>query len=108
MSEMPQRRLALELRLAIDRAQLDPRAVKGVRRLVRKNPRGSTASHVTHNLGPKRRAWLARLDATEAARSLGDTMVRKHEVPIKKTDTTKKPENKGTTVRGDAVPEKKG
>jgi len=154
MTEMTQRRLAIELRIAIDRAMRheSPRWVNAVRRLVRDNPHGVASSHVAHNLGAARRAWLARLDTkpeqplvgdigfgyrileehyeSDGTRvidkaelfSIGDDMVRKHEIPeTKKTAEEKvreeipvkeKPQGgevKGDAViRGDARPEKKG
>jgi hypothetical protein len=69
MTEVPQRRLAIELRIAIDRAMRheSPRWVSAVRHLVRDNPHGVASSHVTHNLGVARRAWLARVVPTPDA-----------------------------------------
>lgn len=56
-TEIPQRRLALELRFAIDDARRTGRTTQ-VLRLVKENPQGWRANHVTHNLGPKRMRWL--------------------------------------------------
>jgi hypothetical protein len=50
--------LAYELRIAIDRAQRLPRYLEAVYTLVEENPRGTASSHVRHNLGARRRAWL--------------------------------------------------
>jgi len=127
MKELPQRILALELRTAIDRAMARPGArwKFQVWWLIENNPRGAASSHVAHNLGAARRAWLARL-ATMLTdpRSLEEDMVRKHDIePTKKTEGGPvKPQGeykvgeKGEevfipipkTIRGDAVPEKKG
>lgn len=61
-TELPQRILAYELRIAIDRCMRssDQRFVERLQRLVGDNPRGVWSSHVQHNLGVARRAWLAR------------------------------------------------
>ena len=118
--EMSQRRLAVKLRLAIDREQRHPtsRWHKAVAKLLEENPRGAASSHVAHNLGAARRAWLARVHATHkglVSPSLEkeDTMVRKHEIPeTKKTaEPPKKPKSDvkaDAVIRGDAVPNKKG
>ena len=113
--EMPQRELSMRLCLAIDRAQRHPRWGQAVAVLLEENPRGAASSHVTHNLGAARRAWLARVHATHKglvgpSLEKEDTMVRKAEIPAtKKTkQTPPKGQEKGQTVRGDAVPNKKG
>lgn len=58
---MPQRRLSYELRIAIDRCMRsdDRRYGDRLRSLLDDNPRGVWSSHVQHNLGGARRAWLA-------------------------------------------------
>lgn len=56
---LPQRVLVYELRIAIDRAMAQPRFEQAVWDLVYENPRGWQSSHVRHNLGVRRRAWLA-------------------------------------------------
>lgn len=110
--EIPQRVLAVKLRTAIDRAMRHPstRWVEAVQRLRRENPRGSNSSHVRHNLGAARRAWLARLDTMVTdTRSLEVEMVRKHEIPATKKEAKGAPkQEKDQAIRGDAVPEKKG
>ena len=72
MTELPQRVLAVKLRTAIDRAMRHPssRWRFQVWWLMEQNPRGSRSSHVLHNLGAARRAWLAQLDTTAGTRSL--------------------------------------
>jgi hypothetical protein len=130
--ELPQRVLAVKLRTAIDRAMARPGArwVEAVQRLRRENPHGSTSSHVGHNLGAARRAWLARLDTMENARSLEEDMVRKsetlpegpttmqcickHELMFHDASGCREHGCKCRSfqlpqaIRGDAVPEKKG
>lgn len=56
-TELPQRQLAQELRFAIDDARRSGR-INRVRQLLEDNPRGSSSSHVVHNLGPDRMRWL--------------------------------------------------
>lgn len=60
--EMPQRRLALELRYAIDVEIKHPTSVnfEKVRQLVTQNRYGVTTRHVEHNLGVARMEWLRR------------------------------------------------
>jgi hypothetical protein len=72
MAELPQRKLAYELRIAIDRAMRSPqpRFLRKVTQLVEENPRGAGSRHVTHNLGRGRRAYLARLAASQNGHSL--------------------------------------
>lgn len=72
MAELPQRKLAYELRIAVDRAMRSPqpRFVRRVRQLVEENPKGMKSRHVTHNLGVARRAYVARLVASQDGRSL--------------------------------------
>jgi hypothetical protein len=62
LDQMPQAQLAQELRHAIDRARRRPsdtRAVTRVLDLLRDNPRSAASTHVAHNLGSTRLAWLA-------------------------------------------------
>jgi hypothetical protein len=135
MTEIPQRELAIRLRIAIDRAMAEPTArwLAAVARLVQENPRGVASSHVTHNLGAARRAWLARFGARPAASfvpfsslsedelmewtsylerkitALEGAMVRKNDTPqTTKSEPRPKPKDEGTPIRGDAVPTKKG
>lgn len=90
MPELPQRRLAYELRIAIDRAMRSPqpRHINKLLHLLAANPRGVQSSHVQHNLGVARRAYVAQLVPTQTDRSfvesLGDlegiaTIVHKEE-----------------------------
>ena len=61
MAEIPQRRLAYELRIAIDRCIRSPGDARFMDRLVSlvdENPRGVWSTHVQHNLGVTRRSWL--------------------------------------------------
>ena len=63
----PQRQLVAELGLAIDRCiksaatggAMERRAREKLNRMLDANPRSSTAIFVLHNLGARRRAWLA-------------------------------------------------
>lgn len=66
--EVSQRHLALELRYQIDSyrnladdvpTMIRRNARRRVSRLIRDNPRGVRSSHVRHNLGEGRLAWLA-------------------------------------------------
>ena len=62
--KLSQRRLDLELRVAIDRLiDFQPRddlsaRITDLERLLDENPAGCFSSHVLHNLGVRRRAWL--------------------------------------------------
>lgn len=60
LTEIPQRRLALELRFWIDYTMRRPTfANKTVLRLmIEDNPTGWASSHVQHNLGERRLAWI--------------------------------------------------
>ena len=63
---MGQIRLAIELRLTTDSAMLvnpttgrsNPGALRRVKQLLREYPDALGQSHVRHNLGPRRIAWL--------------------------------------------------
>ena len=72
MPELTQRRLVLELRLAIDAARSkpnpSPHALEHVATIVRENPHGVHSTHVQYNIGSARRAWLSGL-ITEAKSS---------------------------------------
>ena len=56
----PQRRLALELRYAIDIARKQPSVTNAakVAELIDSHPHGFLSSHVQHNLGQARVVWL--------------------------------------------------
>jgi len=64
---LSQRRLVYELRVAIDRARdahtpaAHAGAVKEVESLIEANPYSIQSRYVTHNIGAKRREWLAPL-----------------------------------------------
>lgn len=66
---LSQRRLAIELRLACDTAmtvnpsqgKANGAAMRRVRALLRANPEWESMSHVVHNLGARRIAWLTRV-----------------------------------------------
>lgn len=74
MTELPQRKLAVELRIAIDRAMRSPqqRWYEAIAKLIYENPNGWGSSHVTHNVGEARRAFVAQLLASPRGRSLLD------------------------------------
>lgn len=57
---LSQRRLALELRTAIDVAIRLPRQdhIDKVKALMEDHPHGSTSRHIEHNLGDARLYWL--------------------------------------------------
>ena len=57
----------MELRIAIDRAMRSPqpRWLKAVAALVHENPRGWESSHVRHNVGEARRAFVAQVVTTQ-------------------------------------------
>lgn len=61
-TELPQRRLALELRYAIDVERKKPTnaSFQRVRSIIEAHPRGVTSRHVEHNLGVARMEWLRR------------------------------------------------
>lgn len=63
MTELSQRRLALELRYAIDLERKQPTAAHfaKVRQLVEQNPVNVASRHVNHNLGVGRLDWLRRV-----------------------------------------------
>jgi len=63
LDQMPQARLVLELKLAIDRKD-----VRSVTNLTAANPRSSWARHVQRNIGKRRAAWMAASDAGQAIR----------------------------------------
>jgi hypothetical protein len=81
MAELPQRRLAYELRIAIDRAvrSPQPRFIDKVVKLVQENPRGMKSQHVLHNLGVGRREALAQFVPTQNGRSLAAKEVEHEE-----------------------------
>ena len=59
---LPQRLLAIELRMAIDRATRRPsdtQAVELALELAHSHPRAMRSSHVRRNVGRARLAWLA-------------------------------------------------
>lgn len=65
IDSLPQDKLALQLRNAIDEARFAdpirgvPRAARQrVRRLIEENPRSVRSVHVQHNVGKQRWAWL--------------------------------------------------
>lgn len=72
MDLLPQRTLVYVLRTAIDRAMRhdQERYVEAALRVVDENPRGARSSHVTHNLGATRLAWL-RAHARDVTRGEG-------------------------------------
>ena len=56
---IPQRQLVYELSLAIDLARIAPKTGRRtLDRLLAENPRSSWSTHVLHNIGARRRAWL--------------------------------------------------
>lgn len=64
-NRLPQPQLAIELRMACDAAMIvdpvrgaDAAAMKRVRRLLETHPNWHTHSHLRHNLGARRMAWL--------------------------------------------------
>jgi hypothetical protein len=82
LDQHSQRQLLYELRHAIDRAMRRPsdtQAIARVQQLLAENPRSASSSHVTHNLGIARRAWLAHLPSSPEGRSLGRFSTEKHE-----------------------------
>ena len=71
---LPQDKLLLQLRNAIDEARIsdplkgtDQAARRRVRRLIRENPRSIRSSHVWQNLGKARREWVEPLIELELA-----------------------------------------
>lgn len=65
IDRLPQQRLAIELRTAVDAAMtVDPQrgshiaALRRLKRLIAANPDWSKSSHVVYNLGERRMAWL--------------------------------------------------
>jgi hypothetical protein len=71
MPKIPQRRLAYELRIAIDRCMRQPgerRFRDRLMRLIEENSDGVWSSHVQHNLGVTRRTWVDANIARPASR----------------------------------------
>lgn len=60
-TELTQRVLAQELRFAIDHGMRLGGDASHARQLAEANPHGTASSHVRHNLGPDRVAWLEKL-----------------------------------------------
>ena len=58
---LPQRHIAQQLRFLIDAAQIadERRRLEDIKSLVDSSPISSRSSHVRHNLGLRRLAWLA-------------------------------------------------
>lgn len=122
---LSQRSLTFELKAAIDRTRSAlPAHVavleRGLRELLATHPVGVASSHVRHNLGTSRRAWLDQF--------VEEQMVRPQDTPppgtgeaLKRADVPTQPPKEtaeqparsanlgaGGVIRGDAVPTKKG